>query len=419
MKKFKFLVAFGLKKRVFRKAFLISNIIVGLILIIIINIPSLIQVFGEDEELTELRVYLVDQTETHTHAFSEDLMTRLNLLYDGDSFFKVLPGESITEDVFWNSVSRDIMIVMRGTIDSPNVDIYSKHPAYNAYIISNIGLLINEYQVPNYTPPTFITHLAPDFQDPDEKALISSMTSLLVFPMFFLITLATQFIGVDIIEEKSTKAIETIISSVPAKIHFLSKITAAIGFIIIQSVLLFVFGLIGSAIGKIFSPDTGLPVDQASLISMIVDIIPNFGIILVITTIFMLVGTVFFLVIASLFASMATTQEDYQQFQAPLMLVLVAGFYIGIFAPLAGGDQFIRVMTYIPFFTPIVAPIAYANGMITFVDALISLLILIVFTLASLYLVAPVYRVAILSYDQTKFFKRIKNYFKKAFGKQA
>jgi ABC-2 type transport system permease protein len=416
MKKFKFLVAFGLKKRVFRKAFVISNIIVGLILMIVINIPSLISIFGDQEEITELSIYLVDQTEVHSHELADDLMTQLNLLFNGDSFFNITTGSTINLDVFWAAKNRDVLIVFSGTIDSPQVDIYSKHQQFNAYIISNIGLLINQYQIPNYEPPVFTTHQAPDFQDPDQQAFISSMTSLLVLPMFFLITLATQFIGVDIIEEKSTKAIETIISSVPAKIHFLSKITAAMLFIIIQSALLFLFGVLGSWIGRMFASDTGLPIDQASLISLISDMLPNFGVILMIALLFMLVGTIFYLVIASLFASMATTQEDYQQFQAPLMILLVAGFYIGIFAPMAGGYQFIRFMTFIPFFTPMVAPIAYASGAINLLDALVALIVLIIFTLGALYLVAPVYRIAILSYDQTKFFKRIKNYFKKAFN---
>jgi len=100
------------------------------------------------------------------------------------------------------------------------------------------------------------------------------------------------------------------------------------------------------------------------------------------------------------------------------MLMLVGGFYIGIFAPMAGGDAFIRIMSFVPVFTPMVAPIAYASGALTLGGALIAMLILAVFTAGTLYFVAPVYRVAILSYEQTKFFKRIRNYIKKGFNKK-
>jgi len=181
-----------------------------------------------------------------------------------------------------------------------------------------------------------------------------------VLPMFILIIMATQFVGVDIIEEKSTKAIETIIASVPSKMHFISKITASILFVIVQGALTIVYVTIASLIGKLGSASSAvtLPAGTTSLLSYLSDIIPNWPIVLIFSLLFMIVGTLFYLVIAALFASMAVTQEDYQQFQTPLMLMLLAAFYIGIFAPIAGGYTFMKVMAFIPIFTPILAPIA-------------------------------------------------------------
>jgi ABC-2 type transport system permease protein len=51
-------------------------------------------------------------------------------------------------------------------------------------------------------------------------------------------------------------------------------------------------------------------------------------------------------------------------------------------------------------------------------EALIALMVVSLFLLGALYIVSPIYKVAILSYDQTKFFKRIGDYFKKAFPKK-
>ena len=121
--------------------------------------------------------------------------------------------------------------------------------------------------------------------------------------------------------------------------------------------------------------------------------------------------------IAALFASMAVTQEDYQQFQTPLMLILLGSFYVALFGSMSGGGTFIKVMSYIPLVSPMLVPVAFASGMISIAEALISLLILIVTLVTLTYLFTPVYRVAILSYDQTKFFKRIRSYFKKGFQK--
>ena len=418
MKKFRFLVEYGLKKRVFRKAFLIANIIIGLMLIAIINLPAIISHFSKDEDpILNMNVQVYN--ETAEDELATKLSTQLNEPYEGYTFFIVTRIEDMPDlDAFWLNEDIDFLFVFSGDFTSPTVALYSKHPVMNNMLFSQIELLVISEQIADFERPVFIVHRAPDYEDPDEAAMLGSIISFLVLPMFILITMGTQFVGVDIIEEKSTKAIETIISSVPAKIHFLAKITSSMFFIIIQSMLLLIYSVIGSLIGgAVASGDVNLPDGGTSLIAYLGTIIPHWPLVLLFTGLFMIAGTLFYLIIASLFASMATTQEDYQQFQAPLMIMLVAGFYIGLLSPLFGGTGFLKVMAFVPLFTPIVAPIAYASGVLTTLEAVIALVVITGITIGTMYLVAPVYRVAILSYEQTKFFKRIGNYFKKAFAR--
>jgi ABC-2 type transport system permease protein len=420
LKKFKFLVKYGLKKRVGRKAFLIANIVIALLMIVIVNIPAIISFFGGDDDLVEnINIHVVNETQ-ETNLVS-DLSQLFNQPFEGYEFY-VLSDLAVNQfdvEAFWVNEEVDITFHFTGDIESPDVVIYSKYPEMNLSLMGKIELQVINYQIGDYTGPNFEMVFPPDYEDPDREMFISSITSLLVLPMFILITMATQFVGVDIIEEKSTKAIETVIASVPAKIHFLSKITASILFVIIQGLLIFTYGAIASLIGGVAaaSPGLNLPTGGESLLAYLAEMMPNWPIIILFSLMFMLLGTLFYLVLAALFASMAVTQEDYQQFQSPLMLILVGGFYIGIFAPMAGGMGFLKVMAFIPIFTPIVAPIAFASGVLSIWESIIALLGLAVFLVLSLYMVAPVYKVAILSYDQTKFFSRIKGYFKKAFTK--
>jgi len=312
MKKFKFLVKYGLKKRVWRKAFVIANIVVGFLIMIIINIPSIIELFDRGDSKDNMQILIADETLPYDHVIANDLAIRLNAPFEGNDFYLITKDEAYDVELFWSSDTYDIMIVFKGDISSPEVNIYSKMIEHNAFIISNIQLLVNQYQIDNYMPPTFINHVGPDYEDPEIAILISSLSSLLVLPMFILITMATQFIGVDIIEEKSTKAIETIIASVPAKIHFLSKITSSVLFIMIQGVLLLTFGALATWVSTLLSSQGDISGGQASPLEYIVEVFPNWQVIILVSILFMLIGTVFYLVIASLFASMATTQEDYQ-----------------------------------------------------------------------------------------------------------
>lgn len=420
MKKFKFLVKYGLLKRIGRKSFLIANIVIALLSIIIINMPSIIALFGgDDDQMTDLQIQVSNEIGVAT--LSDDLETQFNLGLPATFYFvENINPASVDIEAFWLDEEVDILFTFEGTVEDPVINIYSKFPEMNSGFINQIELQLISYQLGGaYERPIFTTVLAPDYEDPEAGMMVGSIASLLILPLFILVTMATQFVGVDIIEEKSTKAIETIIASVPANIHFLSKIVSSIFFVIIQGGLVLFYGLLASLVSKLFasSPAINLPTGQTSLLGYLADILPNWPVLLLMTMLFMVLGTLFYLVIAALFASMAVTQEDYQQFQSPLMLMLLGGFYIGIFAPMAGGESFMRIMAFVPIFAPMVAPVAIAGGSMTILQGVIALIVMMAFLAVTVYFVSPVYKVAILNYDQTKFFKRVGDNFKKAFQK--
>jgi ABC-2 type transport system permease protein len=420
MKKFKYLVKYGLNKRVGRKAFLISNIVIAILLILVVNIPTIIQIFSKDEE-APTNMYIKVINETSEQALITDLQAELNKPFNDYQFYQLsaLDINDFDEEAFWLDQDVQVVIHFFGTINSPSIRIYSKEVHLNPLFQNQIELLVINYQISNYERPNFNFVLAPDYEDPNKGMMISSITSLLILPMFILITMATQFVGVEVIEEKSTKAIETIISSVPAKLHFLSKITASILFVIIQGALVFVYSLLANLIGGATQSLGGieLPAGSENLLKTLGELLPNWPLIITFALLFMVIGTLFFLVFSALFASLAVTQEDYQQFQSPLMLTMVAGFYITIFAPMANGDGFMKVMSFVPIFAPFVAPVAYASGILSLLEVIIALIGLILFLILAIYIIAPIYKVSILSYDQSKFFKRIKQSIKKAFPK--
>lgn len=411
MKKFRFLVKYGLFKRVKRKSFVISNVIIFILLTVIINLPTIINAFGEDE-ITNVNVVIYNETTEAT--LPSDLTVRLNAPYEDDFFLVTSDTTMFDENVFWDNDVVDIVLIFNSESD---IEIYSKNPDYNQYISSNIELLFINYQIPGYQAPAITVNYPADYENPETSDIVSSLSSLIALPVFFLITMATQFVGVDIIEEKSTKAIETIIASVPAKTHFLSKISAAILFVGIQGLLILGYGFVATLLFGGGNDIAGLG-GSSNLLAVVGEAIPNWQWLIVISLAFMIVGTLFYLVYSAMFASMAVTQEDYQQFQAPIMMTLLIGFYIAIFSGIAGGDMILKVATFIPIFAPVVAPVAFASGALTIGEAMIALGVTTVCLIGSLYLVSPVYKVAILNYDQTKFAKRIKGYFRKAFPKK-
>jgi ABC-2 type transport system permease protein len=410
MKKLKFLIAYGLKKRIFKKSFLISNLIIGLITLIIINIPLLIALFDSTDD-DVFTIGLI--TDTETEGFTESLDNALNLGFE-TPFFILDDMSTFDEDAFFSQEDIDMVIILNRMNHVLSIQLYRFEVTYDQMIIQTLQYLDTLDQFENYQMAQVQFFLPENYEDPIIAELVNSLAIVFVVPLFIIMVFGIQFVGVDIIEEKSSKAIETIISSVPANIHFLSKIISSIIFIMIQSSILLIFGFIGTLITRLTQSASPVLGDTTSLLSIVEIYFPHWQSIIVFSIVFILVGSIFYLVFAALIAASSTTQEDYQQFQSPMMLILVLGFYISIFASAAQAYELLRIISFIPLFSPLVVPVAYALGAVSIIDMLISLGITIIFTGVIIKIFTPIYKVAILSYDQTTFIKRVKAYFKKS-----
>ena len=410
MKKLKFLIAYGLKKRIFKKSFLISNLIIGLITLVIINIPLLIALFDSTDD-DVFTIGLI--TDTETEGFTESLDNALNLGFE-TPFFILDDMSTFDEDAFFSQEDIDMVIILNRINNVLSIQLYRFEVTYDQMIIQTLQYLDTLDQFENYQLAQVQLFLPENYEDPMIAELVNSLAIVFVLPLFIIMVFGIQFVGVDIIEEKSSKAIETIISSVPANIHFLSKIISSIIFIMIQSSILLIFGFIGTLITRLTQSASPVLGDTTSLLSIVELYFPHWQSIIAFSIVFILVGSIFYLVFAALIAASSTTQEDYQQFQSPMMLILVLGFYISIFASAAQAYELLRIISFIPLFSPLVVPVAYALGAVSIIDMLISLGITIIFTGVIIKIFTPIYKVAILSYDQTTFIKRVKAYFKKS-----
>lgn len=381
----------------------------------IINIPAIFDAFSSDD-IETINVKITNNTTDQDYPLETTILSMMNMAYEETRYVSKETREA--PDDFWDDDTLDIWVVFEGDLNAPDVDLYLKDVSEQDGLMNTIRNGLLDYQNVQYATYNVIDPPPSDDGglDPTTRNMVEGIITLLVLPVFLLIIMATQFLGVDIIEEKSSKVIETIISSVPSTYHFLSKIIANIAFLIIQSGLLLGFAAMGALIGRIIYASSDI--EAVSLIAGLVNNIPNLASILIILFLFLVVGTLLFLALAALIASIATTQEDYQQFQTPLIFLLLGGFYIGIFMPMIGIDSVVRVAAYIPFFSTMVAPIAYATGIISLLEAIFILVLLVITVALFLYFMTPVYRVAILSYEETKFFKRIRFYVKKAFAKK-
>ena len=250
------------------------------------------------------------------------------------------------------------------------------------------------------------------------EAIMATVFPIVILPFFMLTIFLVQMIGAEVNDEKSTRGMEIIISSVSPKIHFFAKVIAGNLFVIIQGGLLFLFGLIALFSRKIFGSSgitDGVSTEINNMLKQVLDSSLGDQLIYIIplTLILMLLTFLAYALLAGILASMTTNIEDFQQLQTPIIIISLVGYYLSIMAGMFTGATFIKVFSFIPLISAILSPSLLVLEQIGITEVIISILLMIGFNFLLIKYGLRVYKVGILNYSTTdlwkKMFKALKN----------
>ena len=441
--KFKFLTKESIKKKIGTKSFKIVNIVLCLIIIGITNLDSIVKFFGGDFN-EPVNIYVVDEAGVYDtfkdvmdNSYLDVLQSYNASVKKADKTIDELKKGIIDEET-------DDIIIHIKKIDNPtyekvfDVDFIS-YEYVDTLLYANITNALNIVKENKALTMANISQellneisksvtinrvmLSDDIKDNEEfMELIGSVITLVfIVPVFILVNLLVQMIGAEINEEKTTKSMEIIISSVTPEVHFMSKLVSANVFAITQGALLILYSILGGAIRFLTTGSMGNGINEVigtsensmSQLSVYVDMFIHSEI-----AHKLLIGIPFFIIIIllsflaySLFigilASITTSMEDYQQIQTPVMIFLMLGYFLAIYASVFQGASFINVMAYIPFISGILAPVMYTLGELTITGLLIAIVLLIVACFLLYKYGLKVYKVGILNYSSSNLWKKI------------
>ena len=430
--KLNFLINMSLKKKIKSKWFLIANIIVLILMVAIINIDSIITLFGGDFD-EKTKIYVKDETNYIYDGFKENLNYIETNLYSEENKYDVIKEErSIDELKNLIQEEENSALIVQIYFDENNniksnlislttIDIYDYQiissaltSTYNIYALNSIDLTEEEYN--KITKGIEIERVILDEnmtdEDEDTEMIMTTVFPVIILPFFMLILLLVQFIGSEINDEKSTRSMEIIISNVSPAKHFASKIIANNLFIIIQVILIALYVIFGLFLRKIIGGDTivnGVMGEISSMFSVITSNVmtDKFIIVLIATIILMLLTFIAYSLVAGILASITTNTEDYQQVQVPILIVLLLGYYLSMMAGMFKGSLFIKIFAFIPFISSILAPSLLVLGQIGLIQVIISIIIMIITVYLLVKYGLRIYKVGILNYSQTGLWKKI------------
>ena len=303
--------------------------------------------------------------------------------------------------------------------DSPSLTILNRVEAELETILTNENFRINGIDIDEIDSSTIYINLFQESFDGEETTRTDGVVKLIFgfflgFLLYFFIFAYGSMIMMSVMEEKTNRIIEIIISSVKPFHLMTGKIIgvslAALTQVLIWGVMFFVFSyLFSTFFGISTSYDTGDLIlstqDNSGLSSFTLEMISAF-MNLPLTNIFIAFIMYFiggYFLYASIFAAIGAAidnQADAQQFMMPITILVIVALYVGILTvPEDPNGIVAQIFSYFPFTSPIVMLMRIPNGVPIF-EQIISLTILFSSVVFMIWIAAKVYRIGILMYGK-------------------
>lgn len=429
MSKLKYLIKVSLNKKIKTKWFAITNVLLLVLIVGLVNADSIVKFFGGDFE-EETDILVIDNTNSsyanleasylEYQKYVEDMKVTNIKNYTGsvdEALAEVENKDSILIEI--NSDENNFIsakVTSKDGVDAIVMQLLNSslngvktNLALNYYNISNEMLsLIN-------SPVEVETVKLDDSKNTDEmmELLMGVIFPIVILPFFMLTIFLVQMIGAEINEEKTTRGMEIIISNVPAKIHLASKIIASNAFVILQGLILIVDAIIALFI-RVFTSDSSInkmieQVRVSDVFSGLKEsgVIDSLAYVIPIMLILMLLTFIAYSLLSGVLASMTTNLEDFQQLQTPIVIISLVGYYLAMMAAMFDGSIFIKVASYIPFISALLTPALLLLGQIGIIDVIISLVLLILAIFLLYKYGLKIYKVGILNYSSTGLWKKM------------
>lgn len=391
-------ISFTIKDMVKRKSFVISTIIILVLIVIGFNIPNIIKTIkGED---TQNKLVILDKQ--NIFEGSLETLKDMNLEYEIDiktngneeQIKEKIDSEEIKSAILIDKEDDNINIsyIVKNTNmmnEIPESIVNSLNTIYSNLQISKLGLTTEQLQA---ITPNFNFSLE---QTEEQKASGNILAMMLLsLVLFYAIYFCAYQVSSSITTEKTSKIMETLVTSTSPRTIVLGK-TIGIGIVgLIQMVLIVGTALISA---KIFL--------EAGMIEKVLDmsyVTPYLGLV---TIIYFLLGYFVYSLLYALTGSTVSKPEDIQSANGPVAILAVVGFYLSYFTMMNPTSDLNVLASMLPISSPFCMPFRVMMGLASFTDVLISIAILIVTILIIAKVAIKIYSNAILNYGTKMNFK--------------
>ena len=409
IRKVKEIVKFDLEKSIQNKWFVILNVVMLLGILIATNWTHI------KDFMKEKNINIIPTEEMTIEVIDKD-----NIFYD--DFAKMIEGydnfklSKVEENKYSKDnlpkkeyvlieVSKDDKnIVSSKTVsrESISTDIYNLiheclKETRSKVFAENHGITIDELNVLNEDVDIEMITLGVNVENADQKEMIKMFSVIIVYAVLIMVL---SRITNEIAQEKVSKSIEYVLTSVSDKEYLLAKVLSGTLTILIQLLYTFVYYLIGNMISVLITTGGGANATQAITsvgFGISTDIISY-----VLVMCAYLIFTVFLTtLIQAAFASKTTTVAEAGNTLMLLMFVIIALYIISLAAisPYTKVSVFMYIISCIPIISTFFVPSMMIIGQATTLQIIISFVLLIACVPFVFKICAKIFKNGILDYN--------------------
>lgn len=216
------------------------------------------------------------------------------------------------------------------------------------------------------------------------------------FVLYMMIFLYAVNVMRSVIEEKQTRIIEVLVSSMKPFELMLGKVIGVGGVGLFQSAIWGVSALGLLAYGSALFGMIGISPEQAAAVKF-----PVIGLGFVLVTLgYFLFGYIIYSALFAVVGASVNTEAEAQQAQMPVTMLLVVAIIMFPAVLQEPGGKLGVAMGMIPFFSPIIMPTRYAASEIPLTEVALSFGVLVLSTFLTVWIAARIYRIGILMYGK-------------------
>ena len=394
---------FTMKDMLQRKSFIITTIIFLIMIVVGFNIPNFMKMLNKDSDVNKIEIIDSGNVFEGTLESLKDLDTGYEIQILNEDYEKIkekIENEEIDSAIIVEKQDENIKIkyiVKSATMMSgvPENIISTLNTLYTNIQINKLGL--TEEQLKSITPNF---EFALEQTDEEASGNVYAMM-LLSLVLFYAIYFCAYQVSSSITTEKTSKIIETLVTSTSPKTIVLGK-TLGIGIVGLLQMIL----LVGTAL---ISAKTFL---EPGILDSIIDvskITPYLGII---TIIYFIFGYFEYTLLYALTGSTVSKPEDIQSANGPVAILAVIGFYLSYFTMMNPASELNVFASMFPISSPFCMPFRIMMGLAKPTDVIISIVILLITGIIIAKIAIKIYSNAILNYGTKMSFNDIVKMYK-------